>query len=330
MSVWVVEKTDNYLAHHGIQGQKWGKRNGPPYPLPDAPSAKAKKAGTKRKTVSEGIADYRKKRLEKLKAKNAKIAARNKQIEAIKKEKEKNRELKEKRKELKAKPKSEESLKDLKSENVSREYANERLKDSNVTQVKPETQSKTNDKHKKVKDMTDDEIRERIERARLEKTYKDITKTGADEVKEILADNGKQALKEITKQVMIGGGKAAIKAIIAKHLGDDAAQEVMGGIDKTQRALEKQRLALQAQQQKDTKANNDAQRELDWAKFNAQSENEAYNRQQSVKQQKDIEKIRKELDKLSGEELTKYLDTNTAKEKYIDEYLKLEKKKKKD
>lgn len=22
-----------YLAHHGIQGQKWGVRNGPPYPL---------------------------------------------------------------------------------------------------------------------------------------------------------------------------------------------------------------------------------------------------------------------------------------------------------
>lgn len=32
---------NNYLAHHGILGQKWGKRNGPPYPL-DA-SQKSKK-----------------------------------------------------------------------------------------------------------------------------------------------------------------------------------------------------------------------------------------------------------------------------------------------
>lgn len=24
---------DNYLQHHGIKGQKWGKKNGPPYPL---------------------------------------------------------------------------------------------------------------------------------------------------------------------------------------------------------------------------------------------------------------------------------------------------------
>ena len=30
----MVIKTDSdYLAHHGIPGQKWGERNGPPYPL---------------------------------------------------------------------------------------------------------------------------------------------------------------------------------------------------------------------------------------------------------------------------------------------------------
>lgn len=36
----------NYLAHHGILGQKWGHKNGPPYPLDvDDHSAKEKKAG---------------------------------------------------------------------------------------------------------------------------------------------------------------------------------------------------------------------------------------------------------------------------------------------
>lgn len=37
---------DEYLAHHGILGQKWGKRNGPPYPLGASDhSASEKKAG---------------------------------------------------------------------------------------------------------------------------------------------------------------------------------------------------------------------------------------------------------------------------------------------
>lgn len=30
------ERTDEFLAHHGIQGMKWGVSNGPPYPLSSA------------------------------------------------------------------------------------------------------------------------------------------------------------------------------------------------------------------------------------------------------------------------------------------------------
>lgn len=33
----------NYLMHHGILGQKWGKRNGPPYPLNQSQKSKAEK-----------------------------------------------------------------------------------------------------------------------------------------------------------------------------------------------------------------------------------------------------------------------------------------------
>lgn len=40
---------DDYLAHHGILGMKWGHKNGPPYPLDDADhSASERKRGWKK------------------------------------------------------------------------------------------------------------------------------------------------------------------------------------------------------------------------------------------------------------------------------------------
>lgn len=43
-----VTYSNKYLSHHGILGQKWGKRNGPPYPLDAGDhSASEKKAGWK-------------------------------------------------------------------------------------------------------------------------------------------------------------------------------------------------------------------------------------------------------------------------------------------
>lgn len=35
MGQYYAVKTTNTLQHHGIQGQKWGVKNGPPYPLED-------------------------------------------------------------------------------------------------------------------------------------------------------------------------------------------------------------------------------------------------------------------------------------------------------
>lgn len=41
-----------YLAHHGIRGQRWGTRNGPPYPL---------KGGSYTKTEWKALKEARKK-----------------------------------------------------------------------------------------------------------------------------------------------------------------------------------------------------------------------------------------------------------------------------
>lgn len=48
---------DNYLVHHGIDGQKWGRRNGPPYPLlRNAAGQLRARAQAKRKARTEAKA----------------------------------------------------------------------------------------------------------------------------------------------------------------------------------------------------------------------------------------------------------------------------------
>ena len=43
-----VTRTEEYLAHHGIKGQKWGVKNGPPYPLKEGAHSSAEKKYAKR------------------------------------------------------------------------------------------------------------------------------------------------------------------------------------------------------------------------------------------------------------------------------------------
>ena len=83
----------DYLAHHGILEQEWGKRNGPPYPLDYGDHSAAEKRGMSKKGVrymgTEGSEPIRKKKTLKERveeAKTAKIAKKKKKLtdEAIK------------------------------------------------------------------------------------------------------------------------------------------------------------------------------------------------------------------------------------------------------
>lgn len=60
MSYYLVDKNQNaYLAHHGIRGQKWGERHGPPYPLNrETHNRVVGKKDVHRKGKTRGLSQY--------------------------------------------------------------------------------------------------------------------------------------------------------------------------------------------------------------------------------------------------------------------------------
>lgn len=63
---------DEYIAHHGVQGQQWGKRHGPPYPL----TAQARRATEHQLEKNKQIVKASKDKDERRKAKSEIRAAR--------------------------------------------------------------------------------------------------------------------------------------------------------------------------------------------------------------------------------------------------------------
>lgn len=87
------------IYHHGIQGQKWGKRNGPPYPLKPGAKSAAETKEKKSKSEHGGLFDYLQKRKRKKKL-NKQLKRVERDVKALDKEKKKYEDWETKRKEL--------------------------------------------------------------------------------------------------------------------------------------------------------------------------------------------------------------------------------------
>lgn len=82
----VLESYVDYLEHHGVDGQRWGKRRGPPYPLGSEDKAKNRQSAKQKRA-----AEKRKKEI----AKTKKRIAKQEKEKAKKQEKETKKSLKE-------------------------------------------------------------------------------------------------------------------------------------------------------------------------------------------------------------------------------------------
>lgn len=129
------------LKHHGINGQKWGVKHGPPYPLPSNPFRRKKK------------------------------------------------------KQEDSKPQAEKKKK--KKEPIDAEKRNDMKKAS-----------------KNRRNLSDEELRKRIERIEMERKLKTLTdeelSPGKKAVKEVLSSAGKKTAQTIVSGAMLYGAKVAL------------------------------------------------------------------------------------------------------------------------
>lgn len=237
MNEFICVPKEEYIAHHGILGMKWGRHNGPPYPL--ARTAKgeisSEQKERKRVSISDYASLYRKKKAADLKKKNAAIAAKNKKLEGIKKEKEAIKKEKERYAKLRTK---QQELKDeihgknknpIKEETTSKKEDGIEVKtsDNKIIVVKNRPLTK-----KELSSMTDSEIRAYIDRLNLEKQLKSVDNemrlNGQSEVKRILTNSSKRAAENVATSAMEGIGKYAVKKLISGVANPEVAEEIMG------------------------------------------------------------------------------------------------------
>ena len=178
--------TYNYTAelqHHGITGMKWGKRNGPPYPL----SAKAHSASER----AAGTSDWSKEA-----QKEAQKEARKARL---------NRAFNQSEKNGKDKPNISPAEKIVKNTSDALNAA-DRLHQY-TKKKKPDTRKE------QMAKMSDDELRRRINRLDMEKRYLSLTEDEVDRGKDYFDKTVDIANNVATLALAAGGVIAMIRKI---------------------------------------------------------------------------------------------------------------------
>ena len=75
--------TTDYLSHHGILGQKWGRKQGPPYPLDAGDHSAAEKKAGWRQSLEENRDKIKTKVSEHIAATKARKAAERQRLSTL-------------------------------------------------------------------------------------------------------------------------------------------------------------------------------------------------------------------------------------------------------
>ena len=218
-------KYESELMHHGIKGQKWGDKNGPPYPLDKKEHMQVISSSKKKKKIADGKDPKEAKRMKRKERKAWRVQRKQfkknaKKLEADKKETKKFLRNQEK---LNKKMQKQEKF----NKKVEARLAKERL----------ERENKFRKGNENVGKLTDAEIQERINRLNLESVYRQKLNEarGKQQVKK--HDSFiKNAIKKSASTALTAAGTAAFvyagKSIVSRMLDPDMTDKEKKGFKK--------------------------------------------------------------------------------------------------
>ena len=191
-----VYSFDDYLEHHGIAGQKWGVKHGPPYPLVNAA-----------KTIHYNVGKMTDKTREAYRQHKERKQASLEQKQAVKIQK-----------------------KEDKAANRAQKAEAKDKRNSNIAEAGPKKFVKSK---QRISDMSSEELQARINRLKLEQEYRKYLNGGVEQKQ--IVKNGKSQLDSMLNAVQNSTAKKVGDILltgIAKLAVDAASNSIKNSIER--------------------------------------------------------------------------------------------------